>query len=291
LSCDNPFTGTGWDCPKCGYSPQELNGFVSFAPRLSKTTENYDANRYAAIAAVEREHFWFRGRNDVIAWALGKFYPDAQSLMEIGCGTGQVLGHIRTKRPGLRLVGTEIHTQGLKYSRETLPESELLQMDASELPFAEEFDVICAFDVIEHIDGDAQVLAQMLQACRPGGGIIITVPQHRWLWSSRDDFAHHKRRYRRRELEEKVKDAGFKVITTTSFVSILLPLMYMSRLWERVSDKFNPQRELSVHPLLNKVFLSLMRCESALIRLGISLPIGGSLLLVAKKREPADTSI
>lgn len=283
VRCNSTFASSQWTCPDCGYTPQEFNGFASFAPELSENIESYDAHRYAAIAAVERTHFWFRGRNDIIVSALRRHFPNVGSLMELGCGTGQVLESIRAIKARLRLVGTEIHLPGLEYSRQRLPEVEFLQMDARAIPFAEEFDVVCAFDVIEHIQEDTEVLAQMYRACRPGGGILITVPQHRWLWSHKDEFAHHKRRYSRAELEEKVTKAGFRDIVATSLISLLLPLLYMSRLRERSPADFDPQRELVIHPALNQACLALMRIESAFIRGGASLPAGGSLLLVAKK--------
>lgn len=281
--CGKAFTSNQWVCPNCGHTPQKLGGFVSFAPELSETAESYDAARYQAVAAIERKHFWFRSRNDLIVWALKKYFPDARSLLEVGCGTGQVLDNIRLAKPAQRLVGTEIHVKGLEFCRQRLPEAEFMQMDARAIPFADEFDVVCAFDVIEHVEEDARVLEQMHQACKPGGGILITVPQHQWLWSYKDDFAHHKRRYSRKELLEKVSAAGFRVTTVTSFVSLLLPLMYFSRLWERTPAQFEPQRELDISPLLNRIFYFLMRVETALIRWGVTLPAGGSLLLVGKK--------
>lgn len=281
--CGKVFTSNQWVCPNCGYAPQKLGGFVSFAPELSETAESYDAARYQAIAAIERKHFWFRGRNDLIVWALEKYFPDAHSLLEVGCGTGQVLDNIHAAMPAQRLVGTEIHVKGLEFCRQRLPEAEFMQVDARAIPFADEFDVVCAFDVIEHVEEDARVLEQMHLACRSGGGILITVPQHQWLWSYKDDFAHHKRRYSRKELLEKVSAAGFRVTTVTSFVSLLLPLMYFSRLWERTPAQFEPQRELDISPLLNRIFYFLMRVETALIRWGVMLPAGGSLLLVGKK--------
>ncbi|OGX06031.1 MAG: hypothetical protein A3G87_08405 [Omnitrophica bacterium RIFCSPLOWO2_12_FULL_50_11] len=260
-----------------------MGGFVSFAPKLSETVESYDAERYQSVAAIERKHFWFRSRNDLIMWALKKNFPAARSLLEVGCGTGQVLDNIHATMRVQRLVGTEIHVKGLAFCRQRLPDAEFMQMDARAIPFADEFDVVCAFDVIEHVEEDDKVLAQMYQACRSGGGILITVPQHQWLWSYKDDFAHHKRRYCRKKLLEKVSAAGFRVTTVTSFVSLLLPLMYFSRLWERTPAQFEPQRELDISPLLNHIFYLLMRVETALIRWGVSLPAGGSLLLVSKK--------
>lgn len=204
-------------------------------------------------------------------------------MLEIGCGTGQVLRAIRQALPAARLCGTEIHSRGLSYAKNDLPGVELLQIDAREIPFADEFDVTCAFDVIEHIDDDRGVLQQMYQACRPGGGIVLTVPQHSWLWSYRDEVACHKRRYSRSELEKKVREAGFEVIQTTSFVTLLLPLMYLSRLRQRNSADCDKNSEFQLSPGANKVFLVLSRFENWLIASGVNLPCGGSLMLLGKK--------
>ncbi len=263
--------------------PSKIDGFICFAPGLSNSVDSYDADRYRSVAAIERKHFWFRSRNELIRWALDKFFPKAASLLEVGCGTGQVLESIAAGSPRLHLAGTEMLVRGLEFCRTRLPQAEFMQMDARAIPYVAEFDVVCAFDVIEHIDEDEKVLKQMYRACRPGGGLLITVPQHRWLWSFKDDFAHHKRRYSRKELLLKVEAAGFQVTCTTSFVSLLLPLMYLSRLLERAPARFDPQRELEISPLLNGVFGFLMQLELAAIRAGVRLPAGGSLLLTARK--------
>ncbi len=76
----------------------------------------------------------------------------------------------------------------------------MLQFDACAIPYKAEFDVIGAFDVIEHIEEDTAALTQMYQALKPGGGLLITVPQHRFLWSAVDEMSYHKRRYHRNEL-------------------------------------------------------------------------------------------
>ena len=70
-----------------------------------------------------------------------------------------------------------------------VPDVQLYQLDGRRLPFEEEFDVVGAFDVLEHVDDDGLVLAQMHQATKPGGGIIVSVPQHPWLWSAVDEFS------------------------------------------------------------------------------------------------------
>src|SRR5207245_7859412 len=158
------------------------------------------------------------------------------------------------------------------------------QMDARRIPFDDEFDVLGAFDVLEHIDDDGAVLAQMFQAARRGGGILLTVPQHPWLWSSVDAHARHKRRYTRRQLVDKVPRAGFTVARATSFVSLLLPVMLASRLGRRAGRRADdPLPELRVGGAVNAALAAVLGAERALIECGVSFPAGGSLLVVARK--------
>jgi SAM-dependent methyltransferase len=164
-----------------------------------------------------------------------------------------------------------------------VPDAELLQMDGRRIPFAEEFDVVGAFDVIEHIEDDAAVLKQMHAATRPDGGIVLTVPQHPRLWSVADDIAHHKRRYTRRELIMKVRAAGFDVLRATSFVSLLLPAMLAARAGKKEREDFDAMSEHSFSRPVDRALRGVMAVERMLIAAGISLPAGGSLLLVARK--------
>jgi hypothetical protein len=121
---------------------------------------------------------------------------------------------------------------------------------------------------------------------RHGGGIVITVPQHPWLWSQQDEYACHVRRYRIAELREKVSKAGFTVIFETSFVSLLLPAMLVSRLSQLKSPSNDDQMsELHLPSFINRVFEGVMNIERQLIRLGVRFPVGGSRLLIAKKLE------
>lgn len=281
--CDARFESAGWDCPACGYAPLERMGFRCFAPELAENAAGYAPEYHEAVSHFQDGHFWFRGRNELVCAQLGRYFPDARSLLEVGCGTGQVLRAVRLSRPGMRLCGTEIHPAGLAYARGCLPSEELLQADARNIPFRDEFDVVCAFDVIEHIDDDMGVLRQLHGACRPGGGVMITVPQHRWLWSRIDEVARHVRRYGRAELEAKLCAAGFEMVASTSFVTILLPLMFLSRLRFRARRNCDPEREFRISRAANLLFLACSRAENALIGAGIGLPAGGSLMMLGRK--------
>jgi SAM-dependent methyltransferase len=282
LCCGNKYQSLEWRCAACGYEPTTRDGFPCFAPSLVETGAGFDPARFDYLANVEADSFWFQARNRLIVRILRAAFPEARSLLEIGCGTGFVLAGIATALPELALTGSEIHTAGLVYAARRVPQATLYQMDAREIPFVEEFDVIGAFDVIEHIAEDELVLQRMGQACLPGGGIVVTVPQHPWLWSARDEAAHHKRRYTRSELIAKVLRAGFEVRLVTSFVSLLLPLMAIARLGPR-AEPTTPSRELKLYPSLNGALRAVMAIERLLIAAGMRFPAGGSLLVVARK--------
>jgi SAM-dependent methyltransferase len=241
-------------------------------------SEGFDPAAFETLAQLEEQHFWFRARNRLICAELERDFPDAGSMLEIGCGTGFVLQGVAECRPQLELTGTDLYPEGLDLARKRV-DARLEQMDARSIPYEEEFDVIGAFDVIEHIPEDGLALREMHNALRPGGGLLLTVPQHRWLWSDFDELSHHQRRYLRSELVGKVMAAGFTVRRVTSFVTLLLPAIALERLWPRGERSL--EEHLTVPPWMNRAFERVMALELALIRRGVSLPAGSSLLLSA----------
>ena len=261
---------------------------MAFAPELAEKSEGFDASYFGRLAELEPGSFWFRSRNRLLCWALEHYFPDATNFLEIGCGTGFVLAGIRKELPRLSLGGGEVFSAGLSFAADRLPGVELFQMDARQIPFQSEFDVIGAFDVLEHIGDDELVLVQMHRAVHKGGGILLTVPQHSFLWSEVDEYSRHVRRYSVSELKAKVKRAGFRTLRATSFVSLLLPLMLIARLRQRPADReFDPAAEFKLSAPANYLLERVMDVERAMIRLGVSFSAGGSLLLIAKRPEAA----
>src|SRR5581483_5167559 len=229
LSCQRPFPGEDWACPSCGHRPSKAGSIVSFAPELEKENPFFPAESFERLVALEEKYFWFLSRNEMILWALKKWLRQKGKLLEIGCGTGFVLSALERALPEMEMFGSEIYATGLSQAATRLKRSGLFQMDARRIPYRDEFDVIGLFDVLEHIPEDEDVLRQAYLALKPQGGLLLTVPQHGFLWSYVDEISHHVRRYERRDLLEKVKRAGFEVVETTSFVSLLMPGLLLSR--------------------------------------------------------------
>jgi SAM-dependent methyltransferase len=286
LRCGAGFSAGGWQCPQCGFEPPAVAGFPAFAPELAHAAEGYDPAHFSELAELEARNFWFRARNRLIIWAMGRYFPGAKRFLEAGCGTGYVLSGIASAFPSLEIAGSEVAAEGLGFAARRVPAAHLLQMDARRIPFRGEFDVAGAFDVIEHIEDDRAVLRALRDALVPGGGLLLTVPQHPSLWSEYDVRAGHVRRYRAAELRERLTEAGFEIVRMTSFVTLLLPLMAASRLVHRKPRAdYDPLAELKIAPWLNWTLERALDFEQRLIRAGLPLPMGGSLLVVARRND------
>jgi len=274
----------GWVCGKCGVAVAHRDGIPMFAPELADSVSGMDPANFQALADVEMEHFWFVPRNRLIVGLAAKYFPDARRFMEIGCGNAAVLSAMARSRPWERLVGAELHPSGLLFARQRLPnEAEFVQMDARDIPAKSVFDLTGAFDVIEHIAEDETVLRSLREATQLGGGTIIAVPQHPWLWSATDELAHHVRRYRRGELETKLRRNGFEVLFSTSYTVCLLPFMAISRLVNRGAGEMDRvNQELMPDKNVNAVLKAALMAEVNLTLKGWRWPAGGSRVVVAR---------
>lgn len=289
MACSQPFVSAAWNCPSCGSVPARISGRLAFSPELAISGSGFKADSFAKLARIEERNFWFRSRNRLLVWAMRKYFARAESFLEIGCGNGYVLLGMHRAFPRMALAGSEIFSAGLEFAAERLPGVDLFQMDATNIPFVDEFDVVGAFDVLEHIKEDETVMAEMFRAVRPGGGILVTVPQHMFLWSQADEEAVHQRRYTAREMRQKLERAGFQIVRMTSFVSFLLPLMAAQRLSKRKPDpNYSVHDELAISGIANWSMERVLGVERACITAGVSFPLGGSLLVVARKPEAAN---
>jgi SAM-dependent methyltransferase len=274
---------SGWRCVACGHIASQIDGIPMFAPELADTISGFDPKAFDELAELEAEHFWFIARNHLIVGLANKFFPKARRFLEIGCGTGFVLRAMAGSRHWERLVGSELHPTGLAHARKRLPsEGEFVQMDARDIPAVGVFDLTGAFDVIEHIADDEAVLRGLRAATQTGGGCIIAVPQHPWLWSRADEVAHHERRYRRGELEMKLRRNGFEVLFSSSFTALLLPFMAASRLKRRGTETDEDIYEFRLNSALNWLFFEIQHAEVRMTLAGVRWPAGGSRIVVGR---------
>ena len=284
LACASRFATESWTCPDCGFSPDVDEGIPVFAPDLAGAVAGYENTMFDAHGGEQAERsFWTQARSSLIVWALGRYARRPRRFLEVGCGTGAVLARLERAFPDLELVGAEALVAGLHLAQRRLTRTALMQFDATRIPFVADFDAVGAFDVIEHIAEDDQVLASMATAVRPGGVLLITVPQHQFLYGPADVSARHVRRYERRRLVGQIRRLGLDVECVTSFVALLFPAMAAVRLRSRWRGGEYDSAEDFTIGALNTLFRHITNLERWTIQQGVRWPFGGSLLMVARR--------
>lgn len=266
---------------------------TSSNPAAAQSSYPGDDALFGELFAAEDRHFWFTARNRVIGAALRRVtqsLPVGYRVLEVGCGTGNVLRVLAEICGPGNVVGMDLFSGGLRYARERT-RCALVQADMYHSPFSLPFDVVGMFDVIEHLADDVAALRGAGGLLGPRGKLFLTVPAHMSLWSYADQFAGHYRRYSRSELAKKLDTAGFEVEYLTYYMGAIWPIMWLSRRlapWMRRKREKQPRElflaELRPIPIVNGILRWILEKEAIPIGSGHVLPFGTSLLVVASKR-------
>jgi len=245
-----------------------------------------DLSMYRDFAEVhEDRHWWFRGRRRIVASLLRSLLEGRNDLklLEIGCGTGGMLPILAAHG---RVTGIDPSEDAIRYSRQRHGrDADLLRVDfPAEMPPGGGYDVVALFDVLEHLDDDVVALRLAGSLLTAGGLLVATVPAHRFLWSPHDVINHHRRRYARRELRDRIREAGLRVERITYFNMFLFPAVLLARLIRRgAAGAHEAESDFKVVSGPLNAFLDwLFGSERFLLRL-TNLPFGVSLLAVVRK--------
>ena len=280
-------SGNEYSCRSCHLSFPVVDD-IPLLVISQAACDGFDASEFACLFQMEQKHFWHVGRKEIILDVLKRNIPDlaGSRMLEVGCGNGNVLAFL--KNSGIDVEGGDIFTEGLAFCRQRLNSVPLYQLDVLALPFRDEFDIAGLFDVLEHIEDDTKALTEIRLALKPGGRLLVTVPAYRFLWSYFDVRSNHKRRYGKAELVNRLELAGFTVRKASYFMFFLFPVLAAVRLMGKaVRRKDNQERagaslEMKTIPVLNDIFLGLLRFEKVLLR-RFNFPFGASLIVLAER--------
>lgn len=234
---------------------------------------------YQHMAELDQRHWWYRARRLVIAELIRRKapVPPAARLLEIGCGTGHNLAMLG----GFGAVDAlELDEQARSIAEQRLGRS-VMSSPLPELSGVPErsYDLVGAFDVIEHIDEDASAIASIATRLKPGGKLVMTVPAHQWMWSAHDVVNHHKRRYSKGALKALIDGSPLRLEAIGYFNSLLFPIAVAERMASKARGKDNGDLSLPP-PLLNSALEHAFAAERHLIG-RVPLPPGLSLFAVA----------
>jgi SAM-dependent methyltransferase len=234
------------------------------------TTTEFTLRQYdeSYPPGIER-HFWNSARNAIIATTLAQTDMATGSLLEIGCGTGIVLDHLR--RSGIDCIGCDLANAPVP---DRLRGFVSTGTDFRTLPVEtrNNIDGVLLCDLIEHVPNAASFLAEIRAALPRVRRILVTVPARKELWSVWDEHYGHHRRYDPASLEADLRQGGFEPLSIRYFFHSLYGAMYVAR--RRRSETIAAPRWLLPHRLMAMAF----RAEYAL--LPYRMP-GTSLIAVA----------
>src|SRR5713101_5305373 len=120
LHCKNQFESPTWCCPRCARTPEVCEGYLSFIDNEGQE-QGFDDRFFQRLSELEEGSFWFQGRNQLVTWAIRRYFPQARNLLEVGCGTGFVLAGIRKEFPNLSVAGSDPFTTALRFAAQRVP--------------------------------------------------------------------------------------------------------------------------------------------------------------------------
>lgn len=236
--------------------------------------------------SYEREHWWFRARRHILKDRLDALQlPSKAQILEIGVGPGENLYSLYPE--DARLTGVEPDPDLVEVARARGP-IPIYEATAEELPAelqSGSFDAVTMFDILEHTENDRLVLERIKDKIKPGGLLVLSVPALMLLWGQQDVVNLHYRRYTRGTLIPRLKEAGFEVVRTTYFNSILFPAVAAVRLANRALKKEKDSTRSDFEYSLgyaDELLYSIFASEKWLLRF-LNFPVGVSLFCVARK--------
>jgi SAM-dependent methyltransferase len=229
----------------------------------------------------DRGHWWFRGRLAVILAVLRRQLPPRRlRLLELGCGTGNVLEALGEFGEA---VGMESHPELLAAARRRGVDARAGALPGDLVVEPGWADVVLLLDVLEHLDDDLAALRAARRTLGDDGVLVLTVPALPWLWTAHDVTLGHRRRYTAGSLRRRVERSGFTVTRATYFNTLLFPIVGLVRIWHRARRHVDHDLHRPPEPL-NRLLAALFALERFLAP-RVRLPVGSSLLLLGRARH------
>ncbi len=239
---------------------------------------------YAIMNRVEDSHWWYVGRRLILESFLEQIVQKIRNpqsairILDVGCGTG---GNLEMLAKCGAAEGVDVSDDALEFcKRKGLKARKGL---AESLPFDDEsFDVVTALDVVEHLDDDVAGLNEMYRVLRRGGKTLIFVPAFMWLWGVQDDVSNHRIRYTKKQITERLQQAGFEIERATyANISFFAPILAGRTLMKLTGIKPESENNVNV-TALNGVFGKIFGAERFFLK-NFNFPFGVSIVIIAKK--------
>lgn len=248
---------------------------------------------YKEYYHLERKHWWFTVRAEILSETIQRKISKGIPLkiLNVGVATGATSEMLKNFGD---VVSVEYDTDCCAFLREQNVLPEVVQGSILELEYADNsFDLVCAFDVIEHVEDDVKALSEMERVCKKDGHVFVTVPAFMFLWSQHDVVNFHYRRYTKQNLLKAFNDGhkSSSIVYSTYFNSILfLPIASFRLAMKLVPLSIQNRKGAgsdfsfgSSDGFVNKFMGFIFRIEKRLLIMGLRFPFGVSIMAISRK--------
>jgi SAM-dependent methyltransferase len=268
---------------------QEISGNGIIDPGFSEIIRHFyamDRQMLDKYRRLELEHWWFRVRERILTDGVRDITRGRQGLriLNVGAATGRSTEFLQ---PFGAVSSVEYDGPSYQYCRDVL-KLDIVQASITDLPFENDsFDLVCCFDVIEHVEDDAKGIQELVRVCKPGGTVFLTTSAYMSLWSDHDRLNHHFRRYLMQEIAGHFDPSKGSPTRRTYYNTLLFPPIWLVRMLQRLlpkkrDEELKPDNEFLQSPLTDRVFGAIFSLERWLLRF-MNFPFGVSIMVVWKK--------
>ena len=242
-----------------------------------------EKTEYKNIFDNERTHFYYVGTHNAVITLLNSYLKSKRNnlILDAGCGTGLLIKKLSTFG---EVWGIDTSSEALKLAKKNNI-TKIKKASVEKIPFKDNyFDAIVSIDVLYHkeVKSDLVALMEFKRVLKPGGILIVKNPAHNWLRGSHDIIIHTKRRYSKKEFENKLNRAGFEIIKLSYINLFFLPLAILKRLTESII-KAKPESDVrSLPEVINRLLINIYNLETKFLTIS-EIPFGLSLFAVARK--------
>lgn len=244
-----------------------------------------DKDYVSAYHALEESHWWFVGRRDMV-WRLVKDLDRNLSILEVGCSGGPLI-RLLQRKGFAKIIGIDINECSVQLCR-SLGDIDVKVADGCATGFSDEqFDMVIASDVIEHIVDPIQGLTEWSRILKQKGVVLVFVPAFQFLWGRHDEVNRHYRRYTKQEIVSLLEQAGFCIERATYWNFCLFFPALLVRTSRRVFSRQQGEKEggdlTASGKIMNRLLENVLKIENSLLASGLNLPFGLSLFAIARK--------
>ena len=241
---------------------------------------------------LEREHWWFLVRRKILAERINTLLNRPRQIhsLNVGAATGTTSDMLMEFG---EVMSIEYDEECCRFTQGFL-QTPIIQGSILELPFEDnQYDLVTAFDVIEHVEDHRKAVEELWRVCKPGGHIAITVPAFQFLWGPHDEINHHFRRYTHSQLLQLLEPLKGKVIYSTYYNSFLFFPIAAFRLLVKFLHTLSGKKEqpparsdhevLGIHGWINRLLSGIFHLDYYWLKAGLRFPAGVSIMIFFKK--------